>query len=126
VATLTGVIVSVDRGASWMAAERPASRATAISATLQGVVVGSWRGEVDRLQVTSAQSLGDVHAGIWALTETLVATTDGLRGVHAGTPLDHAEVTALVSSGSAVYAGVARGPLYRSADGGGTWSRVQL
>jgi hypothetical protein len=126
VATLTGVIVSVDRGASWLVASRPASRATALRAALQGVVVGTWRGELDQLQTTSAQPLTDVHAGIWALTETLVATTDGLRGAHPGTPLDHAEVTALVSSGSAVYAGVARGPLYRSTDGGASWSRVEL
>lgn len=126
VATLTGVIVSLTHGASWLQAPLPASRPTAMRAAPEGVVVGTWRGELDRVQATGGVELANVHAGIWALTATLIATTDGLRGGLKGSPLEHAEVTALVESASEVYAGVARGPLYRSDDGGATWQRIQL
>lgn len=121
VATLTSVLISVDRGASW--SELPVARVTALSPYPGGAVAGTWRGQVFRLGPDRPPALlADLHAGIWAVTMFRAATTDGLRDDYAGGPecadrkprLEHAEVTALVESGDATYAGVAHGGLYRS------------
>ena len=124
VATLTSVIVSGGDGRAWR--EVGPSRVTAFHADGAGVIAGTWRGEVLRLtSFLPPQPLADLHAGIWAVSGGLFATTAGLRGAGAGTPLEHAEVSALVASGPALYAGVARGPIYGSFDKGLTWQRVQ-
>src|SRR5579871_3617424 len=126
VATLTSVLVSVDRGAAW--SEVPLSRVTALEAAAGGVLAGTWRGDVWLLSADrAAQHVAALGAGIWALAPSGAATTDGLRQGFAGgpqcggrsAPLAHAEITALVASGETVYAGVARGGLYRGGFCGG-------
>ncbi len=120
VATLTSVLISVDRGTSWSVV--PVARVTALSPFPGGALAGTWRGQVFYLAPHRPLALrADLHAGIWALTSFRAATTDGLRDDFAGDPecaarqpaLEHAEVTALVVSNDATYAGVAGGGLYR-------------
>ena len=121
-ATLTGVDVSIDRGRTWQATAA-GSRVTALHTDGAGALAGTWSGRLYRLNGAAASEVADAHAGIWSVEGTLLATTDGLRGT-ADPQLAHAEVTALVASGAALYAGVARGPLYRSLDGGVRWLRI--
>lgn len=121
-ATLTGLDVSIDRGRTWQPMA-VASRVTALQTDRAGALAGSWTGRLYRLNGLAASEVADVHAGVWSVAGGLVATTDGLRGT-ADPQLAHAEVTAVVGSGAALYAGVARGPLYRSLDGGVRWLRI--
>ncbi len=123
-ATLRHVIRSVDAGRVWEVTELPA-RVTALEAGGQQVLAATWEGGLYSLAESGAvQRVGDLNAGVWAIGGGFAGTTDGLAGVR-GTPLDRREVTALVvSAGGTVYAGVARGPVYGSADGGHSWLRV--
>lgn len=123
VATLTSVLVSVDRGEAW--SQLPVARVTAMAADAGGVVAGTWRGDVLRLtQDAQPVRLAGLEAGIWALAGPMAGTTAGLRGAP-GPALARSEVTALVASGPVFYAGLARGGLYRSNDAGASWSLVQ-
>ena len=122
-ATLQHVIRSFDAGRVWEVTGLPA-RVTALEAQGQQIRAATWGG---RLYVIDGpgevKRLPDLHPGVWALAGGRAATTDGLTGAE-GTPLDHREVTALVSAGNVLYAGIARGPVYGSADGGRSWVRV--
>lgn len=126
VATLTSVLVSVDRGASW--SEIPVPRVTALSAGPGGVLAGTWRGQVLALSLDRPPApVADLNAGIWAVQDGMAATTDGLRYLSGAPecldrrpePVAHAEVSALVVSESSVYAGVAGHGVYRGGACGG-------
>lgn len=121
-ATLTGVLRSPD-GMTWESTGLP-SRVTALSASPGGLLAGDWRGDLYSLDLPGpprrVQSTG---AGVWALSGSLMATTDGIRGGPA-VGLRGKEISALVSAGPVLYAGVARGPVLDSTDGGLTWRTV--
>ncbi|HEX6350683.1 MAG TPA: hypothetical protein VF160_15000 [Candidatus Dormibacteraeota bacterium] len=123
-ATLRHVIRSFDAGRAWEVAALPA-RVTALEAAGRQVLAATWGGGIYSVDESgSVRRVADLKAGLWALDAGFAGTTDGLAGVH-GSPLDHREVTAVVASGSgAVYAGLARGPVYGSADGGHSWIKV--
>lgn len=123
-ATLTGLVASPDRGLNWEPVPGT-ERASALEAAGGVVTVGTWRGRVARVGDAGAGPPRQVGGGVWALSGQLVATTAGLAGT-ADPRLARAEVTALVASGPARYAGVARGPLYRSLDAGATWQRIEV
>ena len=123
-ATLRQVTRSFDGGRAWEATRLPA-RVTALEALGDQVLAATWDGRVYSIDPTGGiTARSRVGAGVWALAAGTAATTDGLAGLT-GTPLDHREVTALVSAGSALYAGVARGPVYVSGDGGRAWRQVR-
>lgn len=123
-ATLTGLAASADRGATWT--PRPgALRTTAVVADAAGATAGTWDGRLLHWSGAGPETVADLHAGVWAIAGRLVATTDGLRGTR-DPLLARAEVTALAASGPSLYAGVARGGLYRSGDGGASWRRIEL
>src|SRR5438067_1975420 len=122
-ATLQNVICSVDAGRAWQATGPPA-RFTALQPQPGGVLAAAWDGRLYALDCGgAARALPGLPPGVWALGNGVAATTDGLAGVR-GTPLDHREVTALVSAGSSLYAGIARRPVYGSADDGHSWVQV--
>ncbi|HEY8643208.1 MAG TPA: hypothetical protein VIO84_10650 [Candidatus Dormibacteraeota bacterium] len=122
-ATLQHVIRSFDAGRVWEVTALPA-RVTALEPQAQQVLAATWDGALYTIDgAGSVQRLPNLPPGVWALGNGTAATTDGLAGLH-GTPLDHREVTALVSAGNALYAGVARGPVYGSPDGGHSWVQV--
>jgi len=124
VATLRHVLRSLDAGRIWEVTALPA-RVTALQPAGQQMLAATWEGGLYRLDESgSVDRISDLKAGVWALGGGFAGTTDGLAGAR-GTPLDHREVTALVASaGGALYAGLARGPVYASADGGHSWVRV--
>jgi hypothetical protein len=122
-ATLQHVIRSFDAGRVWEVTGLPA-RVTALAPQGRQVLAATWDGRLYTIDGAGpAKRLPNLPAGVWALGNGTAATTDGLAGMH-GTPLDHREVTALVSAGNALYAGVARGPVYGSPDGGHSWVQV--
>jgi hypothetical protein len=122
-ATLLHVNRSLDAGQVWEPTALP-PRVTAFLVEGDQLRAATWEGGVYVIDPTGAiSSQPRVAAGVWALAPESAATADGLAGLT-GTPLDHREVTAVVSAGSALYAGVARGPVYASADGGRTWRQV--
>lgn len=123
-ATLRHVIRSFNAGRTWEVTGLPA-RVTALQPGGPDVLAATWDGRLYSIDAGGAvQRAGDLGAGVWALGGGFAATTDGLAELH-GTPLDHREVTGLVvSAGGALYAGVARGPVYGSSDGGRSWVRV--
>ncbi|MEP7105191.1 MAG: hypothetical protein ABI838_05035 [Chloroflexota bacterium] len=122
-ATLQHVNRSLDAGQMWEPTALPA-RVTALLAEGAQVRAATWDGRVYAIDPTGAiRPQPRVAAGVWALAAGTAATADGLAALT-GTPLDHREVTAVVSAGSALYAGVARGPVYASADGGRAWRRI--
>jgi hypothetical protein len=97
---------------------------TALEPEGQQVLAATWDGRLYTIDGQGAVTrLPALPPGVWALAAGRAATTDGLAGMQ-GTPLDHREVTALVSAGNALYAGIARGPVYGSPDGGRSWVRV--
>ena len=118
-ATLLGVLESDDRGQTWHHLAGLPDRATA----LYDGYVGDWRGDLYR--VADGLRVNRFKAGIWSITTGLVATTDGIYPVGA---FVGREVTRVVStteqSGFVFYAALARGGLYRSPDGGLSWSLV--
>ncbi|TME19662.1 MAG: hypothetical protein E6I70_03805 [Chloroflexi bacterium] len=118
-ATLLGVLESDDRGQTWHHLPGLPDRATA----LYDGYVGDWRGDLYR--VADGLRVNRFKAGIWSITTGLVATTDGIYPVGA---FVGREVTRVVStteqSGFVFYAALARGGLYRSPDGGLSWSLV--
>jgi photosystem II stability/assembly factor-like uncharacterized protein len=122
-ATLQHVIRSFDAGRVWEVTALPA-RVTALEPEGQQLLAATWDGRFYRIDGQGAVTrLPDLSPGVWALAGGTAATTDGLVGMQ-GTPLDHREVTALISAGNALYAGIARGPVYGSPDGGRSWVRV--
>lgn len=123
-ASLGQVTRSFDGGRAWQRTGLPA-RVTALEAQGDEVLAATWEGRLYSIDPAGGISTRPrIAAGVWALAAGTAATADGLQGLH-GTPLDHREVTALVSAGSALYAGVARGPLYVSGDGGRSWRQVR-
>ncbi len=121
VATLTGVLRSADGGRHWEDTGLP-PRITALTAVGSSLLAGGWRGDVWSIEPGRPPvQVARVGGGIWALSGHLVATTDGVHGDDARPILPQREVTALVGSGDALYAGLARGPVLASTDGGRTW-----
>ncbi len=123
VATLTGVWVTADGGRLWERTALP-SRVTALEKAEPGVIAGDWRGDLYSAQgVAPAQRIASLGAGVWALSGSLVATTDGIRSDR-GLLLAGREVSALVSAGDGLYAGLAGGPVLASRDAGRSWRTV--
>lgn len=120
-ATLTGVWVTPD-GRGWDRAGT-GTRVTALSSTSDGTVLaGDWTGGVYSV-FPVAGPRSSAGAAVWALVGRKVATTDGVRD-GSTVALRGREVTALVSAGGRLYAGVARGPVLVSTDAGASWRRV--
>ena len=124
-ATLTGVIRSADGGRTWTATGLP-SRVTALTAGPGGLLAARWDGTTLILADGRPPSAGPRYpAGVWALAGGLAATVSGLADATGPRPgLGRREVTALVASGSTLYAGLASGPVVESTDGGATWRTV--
>jgi hypothetical protein len=122
-ATLTGVWVTADAGHRWSRTALP-SRVTALETSGLGVIAGDWRGDVYAAEgVATSQRIASLGAGIWALNGSLIATTDGIRGGR-GLLLAGKEISALVSAGDSLYAGIAGGPVLVSWDAGRSWHTV--
>ncbi len=123
VATLSGVWVTADGGRRWERTTLP-SRVTALQKAQPGVVAGDWRGDIYSAEgVAPALRLASFGSGVWALSGSLVATTDGIRG-GPDQLLAGREVSALVSAGDGLYAGLAGGPVLVSRDAGRSWHTV--
>lgn len=117
-ATLLGVLVSTDGGATWARASGVGDRVTA----LDGLEAGDWNGNL----YSSAEGLswhrtGHLPGGIWSLAGGLAGTTVGLyEGGRPTRGLGGYEVTRVVSSPPRQYAIAALGPVYVS-DSGTDW-----
>ena len=117
-ATLLGILVSTDAGATWAAASGVGDRVTA----LDGFEAGDWQGNLYRSADGVAwQRSGRVPGGVWSLAGPIAGTTAGIfRDGQATGGLGGREVTRVISSPPRYYAIVARGPVYVS-DLGGSW-----
>lgn len=119
-ATLTGVWLTPD-GREWQQAVA-VTRVTALASDAGVVTAADWRGSIYTVYPAAGRRAG-VGAAVWALAGGRAATTDGVRD-GARVSLRGREVTALVSAGDRLYAGVARGPVLVSTDGGRSWRTV--
>jgi hypothetical protein len=127
-ATELGLISSVDQGLTWHPAFR-SSRMTAVTGTGPELWAGDWRGGIyrsgdDGVTWTSAAQLG---LGIWGMLPAdppVLATTGGFYTGYRLTSLGGQEVTGLFTGGGGLYATVAQGFLYQSADGGKSWREI--
>jgi photosystem II stability/assembly factor-like uncharacterized protein len=117
-ATLLGILVSTDGGATWVSATGIGDRVTA----LDGFKAGDWMGNVFTTSDGLAWKLSaHLPGGIWSLAGPLAGTTAGVYrdGLPTG-GLGGREITRVISSPPRYYATVARGPIYAS-DLGGSW-----
>ncbi|HEX6547274.1 MAG TPA: hypothetical protein VF134_00855 [Candidatus Dormibacteraeota bacterium] len=124
-ATLTGLLRSPDRGASWETTGTP-PRVMALQPAGDQVLAATWPGQIFSIgAIGDPKLVTDLHVGVWTLAAGLAATTDGVRDSGA-VALAGREVSALVDSDGILYAGVAGGPVELSTDGGRTWTQLKV
>ncbi len=111
-----GLVVSLDRGATWKLLARLPGR------TVLAILPGSWDGRPDELTVVTERSLARVEISTGKVSPRplpveRVIHADGGHGQEAGTVI-------YLLAGLEQQGGKLRGGIYRSADGGKSWEQA--